>query len=52
MATAQLLMLAHDIDDKVTRVDSEVKGVGGKVKDIGDTVRAAHNGERYVILLS
>ena len=46
MAAAQLLKLAHGIDDKVTRIDDEVKGVGGQVNDIGDTVRVVHNGGR------
>jgi uncharacterized protein YoxC len=63
MATAQLLTLTHGVDDKVTRIDDEVKsvngkvtriddevkGVGGKVNDIGDTVRVVHEGARYLI---
>ena len=49
MAAAQLLTLTHGVDDKVTRIDDEVKGVGVIVNDIGDTVRVAHNGARYVI---
>jgi uncharacterized protein YoxC len=58
MATAQLLTLTHGVDDKVTRIDDEVKnvngkvtriddevrGVGGKVNDIGDAVRVVHEG--------
>ena len=63
MATAQLLALTHGVDDKVTRiddeiktvdgkvtrVDDEVKCVGGKVSDIGDTVRVVHEGPQYII---
>jgi hypothetical protein len=44
MATAQLLTLTHGVDDKVTRVDNEVRGVDGKLKDIGDTVRVVNDG--------
>ena len=63
MATAQLLTLTHGVDDKVTRIDDEikdvdgkltriddeVKDVGGKVNDIGDAVRAVHEGAQRVI---
>ena len=49
MAVAQLLTLTHGIDDKVTRIDDEVKCVGGQVNDIGDTVRVVHNGAQFVI---
>ena len=50
MATAQLLTLTHGVDDKVTRIDDEVKGVDSKVEDIGDTVRVVlHDGARCVI---
>ena len=49
MAAAQLLTLAHGIDDKVTRIDDEVNGVVGQVNDIGDTVRVVHNGAQSVI---
>jgi hypothetical protein len=31
MATAQLLTLTHGVDDKVTRIDDEIKSVDGKV---------------------
>ena len=44
MATAQLLTLTHGVDDKVTRIDDEVKCVDGNVKDIGDMVRVVHEG--------
>ena len=50
MATAQLLTLTHGVDDKVTRIDDEVKGVGGKVRDIDDKVTVVHEGTQYVIL--
>jgi hypothetical protein len=36
------------VNGKVT-IDDEVKGVGGKVNDIGDTVRVVHEGARYLI---
>jgi hypothetical protein len=39
MATAQLLTLTHGVDDKVTRIDDEVKGVDVKVTKIGDAVK-------------
>ena len=62
MATAQLLTFTHGVDDKVTRlddevkcvdgkvtrIDDEVKGVGGKVNDIGNTVRVVHEGTQYI----
>ena len=50
MATAQLLTLTHGVDDKVTRIDDEVKGVGGKVRDIDDKVTVVHEGTQYGIL--
>ena len=50
MAAAQLLTLTHGVDDKVTRIDDEVKCVGGKVRDIDDTVRVIHEGTQYVML--
>jgi hypothetical protein len=40
MATAQLLTLTHGVDDKVTRIDDEVKSVDGKVTRIGDKVES------------
>ena len=63
MATAQLLTLTHGVDDKVTRIDDEIKGVdgkvtrvddevkcvGGKVNDIGDTVRVVLEGAQCVM---
>ena len=42
MVTAQLLALTDGVDNKVTRIDDEVKAVG-------DTVRVVHSGARYVI---
>ena len=42
MVTAQLLALTDGVDNKVTRIDDEVKGVG-------DTVRVVHDGAQYVI---
>ena len=45
MVTAQLLTLTDGINNNVTRVDDEVKGVG-------DAVRVVQNGARYVILLN
>ena len=48
MATAQLLTFTHGVDDKVTRLDDEVKSVGGKVNDIGNTVRVVHEGTQYI----
>ena len=42
MATAQLLVLTDGVDNKVTRIDDDVKCVG-------DMVRAVHDGARYVI---
>ena len=64
MATAQLLTLTHGVDHKVTRIDDEVKGMGGKVtriddevqgvsgkvRDIDDKVRVVHEGTQYVML--
>ena len=64
MATAQLLTLTHGVDHKVTRIDDEVKGMGGKVtrvddevkgvsgkvRDIDDKVRVAREGTHYVML--
>jgi prophage DNA circulation protein len=51
MATAQLLKLTHEVDDKVTRIDDGVKGVDDKVKvvddkvnGVGDTVKLVLNG--------
>ena len=44
MATAQLLMLADGVDNKVTRINEEVKGVG-------DTVRAVQTGARDPLCL-
>ena len=63
MATAQLLTLTHGVDDKVTRIDDdvkgvgdkviriddEVKGIGGKVNNIGDTVRIVQEGAQYIM---
>ena len=49
MATAQLLTLTHGVDDKLTRIDDEVKGVNSKVEDIGDTVKVVREGARCVI---
>ena len=43
MVTAQLLTLTDDINNSVTKVDDEVKGVG-------DAVRVVQNGARSVIL--
>ena len=50
MATAQLLTLTHCVDDKVTRIDNEVKCVGGKVRDVDDKVTVVHEGTQYVML--
>ena len=50
MATAQLLTLTHGVNNKVTRIDDGVKGVGGKVRDIDDKVRVVHKGMQYVML--
>ena len=44
MATAQLLMLTHGVDDKVTRIDDDIKSVGYKVKGISHTVRVVDEG--------
>ncbi|KAN0141591.1 hypothetical protein V8E53_000053 [Lactarius tabidus] len=63
MATVQLLTLTHGVDDKVTRIDDEVKsvngkvtriddevkGVGGKVNDIRDTVRVVHEETKAIV---
>ena len=63
MVAAQLLTLTHGIDHKVTRIDDEVKGMGGKVtriddevkgvsgkvRDIDDKVRVVHEGTQYVM---
>ncbi|KAN0141609.1 hypothetical protein V8E53_000071 [Lactarius tabidus] len=43
MAAAQLLKTTDGIDDKVTRIEVEVKGMGGKVNDMGDTIRVVHD---------
>ena len=64
MVAAQLLTLTHGIDHKVTRIDDEVKGMGGKVtriddevkgvsgkvRDIDDKVRVVRGGTQYVML--
>ena len=42
MATAQLLALTDGVDNKVTRIDDEIKSVG-------DAVRVVQNGARSVI---
>ena len=42
MATARLLALTDGVDNKVTRIDDEIKSVG-------DAVRAVQNGARSVI---
>jgi hypothetical protein len=44
MATAQLLTLTHGVDDKVARIDVEIKGVDDKVKDVSDTVKLVLDG--------
>ena len=44
MATAQLLMLTHGVDDKVTRIDDDIRAVGYKMKGIGHTVRVVDEG--------
>ena len=44
MATAQLLTLTHGVDDKVVRINDEIKGVDDKVKDVSDTVKLVLDG--------
>ena len=39
MATAQLLTLTHGVDDKVTRIDDEIKIVDGKVTRIDEEIK-------------
>ena len=43
MATAQVLKLAHTIDDKVTNID-------GKVSGIDDNVKAVIAGTQFVLV--
>jgi hypothetical protein len=43
MATAQVLKLAHTIDDKVTNID-------GKVSGIDDNVKAVIAGAQFVLV--
>jgi hypothetical protein len=38
MATAQVLKLAHTVDDKVTNIDGKVTGIDDKVIGIDDKV--------------
>lgn len=38
MATAQLLKITHEVNDKVTRIDDGVKGVDAKVKCVDNKV--------------
>jgi hypothetical protein len=45
----QFLTLTYGVDNKATRIDDDVKGMDGKVKDIGDTVRVVNDGARCVI---
>lgn len=51
MVEAQPLMLIHTLDDKVTRIDGEVKVMVGILKAISDTVGVVHEGARYVEFL-
>ncbi len=49
MATAQLLKITHGVDCKITRIDDEVQGVDGKVRDISDSVKFVLDGAWCVI---
>jgi archaellum component FlaC len=43
MASAELLKMAHSVDDKVMGVDDRVKGVEGQVQDVRDDVQGVGN---------
>jgi hypothetical protein len=44
MATAQVLKLAHSVDDKVTGIDEKVTNVDDKVTGVDDKVKAVIEG--------
>ncbi|KAH9066445.1 hypothetical protein EDB87DRAFT_1574028 [Lactarius vividus] len=44
MATAQLLKITHVVNDKVTKIDDDVKGVDDKVNDVSHTVKLILDG--------
>jgi hypothetical protein len=44
MATAQVLKLAHTVDDKVTNIEGKVTGIDDKVTGIDDKVKVVIDG--------
>jgi hypothetical protein len=48
MATAQVLKIAHNIDDNVKGVDVRVKDVGDMIKGVNDKVKVAIDGAQFV----
>ncbi|KAH8980918.1 hypothetical protein EDB86DRAFT_2977964 [Lactarius hatsudake] len=49
MATAQLLKITHGVDDKVMKIDDDVKGVDDKVKRIDDKVNDVNHTVKLVL---
>ena len=48
MATAQVLKVAHTVDNKVAGVDDRVASVGDKVKVVDDKVAEVLDGAQYI----
>jgi hypothetical protein len=48
MANAEVLRLAHNIDERVKGVDNKVQGVGNQVKDVGERVQGVDKGVKVV----
>ncbi len=45
MATAQVLNVAHSVDEKATNVNGKITGINDKVTGIDDKVEVVINGE-------
>jgi t-SNARE complex subunit (syntaxin) len=48
MAGAEVLRLAHNIDEGVKGVDNKVQGVGNLVKDVGEKVQGVNKNVQVV----
>ena len=48
MASAQVLRLAHNIDENVKGVDNKVQGVGNQVKDVDEKVQGVNKDVQVV----
>ncbi|KAH9173160.1 hypothetical protein EDB89DRAFT_2095303, partial [Lactarius sanguifluus] len=48
MANAELLRIAHNIDERVEGVDKKVQGIGTQVKDVDENVQGVKNDVRDV----